>query len=57
MSNLPAVRKSIAAIVGAVLTWGSVAQVDGITSGEWWGLAIAAATALGVFAVPNEDAG
>lgn len=56
MSNLPAFRKTIAALVGAVLTWGTVAQVDGIEGAEWWGLAVAVATALGVYNVTNEDA-
>lgn len=54
MSNLPAYKKTIAALVGSVLTWGVVAQVDGITAAEWWGLAVAAATALGVYGTVNE---
>lgn len=54
MNHLPAVRKTIAALVGAVLTWGTVAQVDGIETAEWWGLAVAVATVVGVFGVPNE---
>lgn len=49
-------RKAIAALVGAVLTWGSVAQVDGVTAAEWWGLAVAAATALGVYGTTNDAA-
>lgn len=56
MSNLPAYRKTLAAIVGAVLTWGSVAQDGGIQATEYWGLAVAVATAIGVFSVPNEEA-
>lgn len=54
MSNLPAYRKTVASLVGAVLTWGTVAQVDGITSAEWWGLAVAVATAVGVYSINNE---
>ena len=55
MSHLPALRKTAAALVGAVLTWGTVAQVDGITTAEWWGLAVALATAVGVYSVTNES--
>lgn len=46
-------KKSISALIGGVLTWGATAQDSGITAAEWWGLAIAAASALGVFAVRN----
>jgi hypothetical protein len=56
MSNLPAYRKTIAAIVGAVITWGATAQDDGIQAVEWWGLAAALATVLGVYGVANEPA-
>lgn len=50
-----AYRKTIAAVIGSVLTWGLTAHMpDGsIDRGEWWGLAVAIATAVGVFAVPN----
>lgn len=54
MSIFPTYRKTVAALVGAVLTWGAVAQVDGITGAEWWGLAIAVATAAGVYGTTNE---
>lgn len=54
MSNLPAIRKTIAGLIGAVLTWGYTASNDGIQTNEWWGLAIAVATALGVYGVVNE---
>lgn len=57
MSNLPAYRKTLAALVGAVLTWGVTAQDGGIQSQEWWALAVAAATTLGVFGVSNEPTG
>jgi hypothetical protein len=53
-----AIRKAIVATIGAVLTWGLTAHMpDGsIDRGEWWGLAVAVATALGVWAVPNGPA-
>ena len=54
MPMLRAYKKTIAAIVGAVLTWGLTAQDDGIQAAEWWGLGVAVATALGVYQVSNE---
>jgi NhaP-type Na+/H+ or K+/H+ antiporter len=49
-------RKTIAAIVGTVITWLAVAYVpDGhITRAEWYGLIIAIAAALGVYVAPND---
>lgn len=55
MTHLPAYRKTVAAVIGAVITWGGTAQVDGIDGAEWWGLAFAVATVLGVFGVANEQ--
>lgn len=49
-----AYRKTIAAVVGVVITWGVTAQPDGIEAAEWWGLAAAVAGAFGVFQVANE---
>lgn len=47
--------KAHTALVGAVGTWLSVALKDGhIDNTEWYGLVVAAATALGVYAVPNK---
>ncbi len=59
MKNLPAYRKTIAAVVGALVTWGSVIVTSSaaqITSSEWLLLAGSLATALGVYAAPNEKA-
>lgn len=49
------IKKAIVGLVGAVLTWGLTAHLpDGsIDRAEWWGLAVAVATALGVYATPN----
>ena len=48
-------RKTLVALVGTVLTWAGVAYVpDGnVDRWEWYGLAVALATAAGVYAVPN----
>lgn len=55
--TLAAYRKTIAAVVGAVIVWAGavVASASGpITAGEWIGGATALAVALGVYAVPND---
>lgn len=54
-------QKAVAGLVGAVLTWCSViAYQDGgfrnIIAPEWVGLAIALATALGVYTATNAPA-
>lgn len=57
MNNLPAYRKTVAAVVGALITWGTlvvVSQETRITAAEWLALAGGLATALGVYTVPNE---
>lgn len=56
MSGLGAYRKTGAAVIGSVLTWTGAAYVpDGhITRPEWYALALALATALGVYAVTND---
>lgn len=57
MKNLPAYRKTVAAIIGALITWGSVivtSAASQITSSEWLLLAGSLATAIGVYAAPNE---
>lgn len=53
MTNLAQYKKTIVAVIGAALAWGYTAQVDGIDSTEWWGLAIAVATAAGVYQARN----
>ena len=48
-------RKTVVALFGGVLAWAQVAYVpDGhIDRGEYYGLAVALATALGVYGVTN----
>lgn len=54
LSSLSRYRKSAIAVVGAVATWGATASLDGTYSTpEWWGLAVAVCTALGVYGVRN----
>ena len=52
---LAAYRKTVASVVGTFLTWAGVAYVpDGhVDRVEWFALAVAAATSLGVYAVTN----
>lgn len=48
-------RKSILALVGALLTWGTAALWDNtVELREWWSLLAAVATAFGVYQVPND---
>lgn len=55
--QLAQVRKAVATLIGGVLTWCSAALVDGsVTTPEWIALGVVAATALGVYSVPNEPA-
>ena len=50
--------KSLAALLGAIGTWGVTAAEDGaISLGEWFGVLIALSTALAVFALPNRPPG
>jgi hypothetical protein len=56
LSKLAPYQKAVAALVTAVLGWGAVviaSKPGPITSAEWLGLGVAAATALGVYGVPN----
>lgn len=55
--NLPAYRKTIAAVVVGLIGWATVviaSPVVKITASEWLMLATGLATALGVYTVPNE---
>lgn len=45
--------KTITALLGTVGTWGITASDGGISSQEWFGLVVALATAVGVYALPN----
>lgn len=55
--NLAPYRKTITALTTGLIGWASVVIVSeptNITATEWLGLAVALATAFGVYAVPNE---
>lgn len=57
MDNLPAYRKTVAALVTGVIGWAIVvvaSEPSRITASEWIQLAVAGATALGVYGVTNE---
>lgn len=55
MNALAHYRKAVTALVGAILTWTGAAYVpDGhVDRAEWYALAIALATAAGVYGVAN----
>lgn len=51
-------RKTIAALVGGLISWAYVVNdsvTPGVTTGEWIGLAVVVATALGVYGVANKN--
>lgn len=52
----PTARKALAALVVGIPAWGAAAQPDGISAGEWWGLAGVLSAAFLVWLVPNSDA-
>jgi hypothetical protein len=57
--NLGHYSKTITALVAGVLGWAAVvitSDAAKITASEWLALGTAAATALGVYAVPNQPA-
>lgn len=57
--NLGTYNKSVTALVTGVLGWAAVvisSDTKSITAPEWLGLAVAAATALGVYGVANTPA-
>lgn len=54
--KLDTIRKTLTALVTGVLGWGAVVIASPsapITAPEWLALGVVAATALGVYAVPN----
>lgn len=56
---LAATRKTWVAVIGTVLTWAGVAWVphpSHVTAADWYGLAVALATAAGVYGVTNAPA-
>jgi hypothetical protein len=55
--NLPAYRKTVAAVVVGLIGWATVvvaSDPSAITSSEWLQLAVTGGTALGVYGVKNE---
>lgn len=51
------IQKSVTALTTGVIGWGFVVVASPsapITASEWLGLAVVAATAAGVYAVPND---
>lgn len=57
--NLGNYGKAIAALVTGVIGWAAVVVASppaAVTSSEWLGLCVVAATALGVYGVPNVPA-
>lgn len=55
--NLSPYRKTVAAVVGAALTWGTVvtqSAPSAVTASEWIAGGILLATAVGVYGVKNE---
>lgn len=53
---MSAYAKAVAALLGAVSTWGVTAAPDGIAGAEWFGLLGALAAVAAVYAVPNTPA-
>lgn len=57
MFNIKPYMKTVTAVITGLLGWGTVVVTSeplAITASEWLTLGYAAATALGVYAVPNE---
>lgn len=55
MSSLSRYRKTIVAVIGAAVTWLVAAFADEVVdTQEWVALAVAVATAAGVYATPND---
>ncbi len=57
MNSLATYRKTITAIITGIIGWAAVviaSSSNNITGAEWIALATVLATALGVFAVPND---
>ena len=57
LPNLPAYRKTIAAVITGVLGWAAVvitSEPTAIIASEWLMLATVTATAIGVYQTPNE---
>lgn len=55
--NLGQYRKTVTALATGLLGWGAVVVTSApaaVTASEWLGLGVVLATALGVYAVPND---
>lgn len=54
--NVPAYAKTVVAVLGAIAVSVGAAITDGVvTPAEWVAVALAVLTALGVYAVPNQE--
>lgn len=54
--TIASIRKALTPLVTGLIGWGAVvihSPSGPVTAQEWWGLAVVAATALGVYAIPN----
>jgi hypothetical protein len=50
--------KSVAALLGAISTWGITAAAEGgVNAVEWFGLLGSVGTVIGVYAIPNTPPG
>ena len=58
MNKLGQYRKSIAALIGSILTWAGAAYIPTghVDRAEWYVLAVALASAAGVYSVSNSPA-
>ena len=57
LAKLNAARKTIAAVVTGLIGWAGVvvaSEPSGVTDAEWLALAVALATALGVYGIANK---
>lgn len=51
---MPRYRKSIAALLGALSTWGIASYEGGYSQGEWWALVGVVGTVVAVWGIPND---
>ena len=51
---MKAYAKCLVALLGGLATWGTTAAEGGIQLQEWFGVLAVAATAVGVWATPND---
>ena len=59
LAKLGPYAKTVAALVVGLLGWGAAvitSEPGAITAAEWLALGTVGATAIGVYAIPNQDA-